>query len=130
MDGSTISEAATKNKRGRPPTFTPAYYDIWNDMEKRTAQNMYYVGITVMDILNIQRGEETFFTTANGRFKQQGIAEQIGRMYAAGLLNKDQCKELAETVIEEYQQGTPAKEIQRQLRRFKKHMEGGEPCKY
>ena len=122
-----ITEAATKNKRGRPPAFSSEFYAIYSDMERRTAQNTHYVARTLFEILGIKSGEVTFFTTAKGNFRHQGIAAQIGRIYDAGLLNKDECKDLVKTVIETYDSGVSAKELERRLIVFKKTLiKGGE----
>lgn len=116
-------EAASKNKRGRPPTFSPEFYAIYYDMERRTAQNMHYVAKTVLEILNIKSGEATFFTTAKGNFRHQGIAEKIGRIYDAGLLDRDACKDLARITIEAYNSGVPAKELEKRLSAVRKMLQ-------
>lgn len=115
-------EAATKNKKGRPPVFSPTLYTIMGGENKRTAQNQYYAGKCIVNILNQKPG--SFFVTSGGKFRRQGIAEKIGRIYTEGLLTADQCKELAQTVIADYKNGQSAKEIEHNLSLFKKMLKG------
>lgn len=118
-----IMEAATKKRRGRPPKFSDITYTGWNYESKRTAQNLHYVGITVIDIMGASPG--SFFVTEKGNFRRQGIAEQIGRIYDSGLLDKEQCKELLDTVIQDYENGETVKTIEKNLQGFKQMLKNG-----
>lgn len=103
----------TENKRGRPAKFNEALYMIWDDREKRAAQNIYYAGFTVREILNQKPGD--FFVNKRGTFRRQAIAEQIGRIYKEGLLTADQCRELAQVAMDEYNGGDSTKAIAKTL---------------
>lgn len=112
-----IKESATKNRRGRPAKYKEILYSIHPDKEKRVAQNLYYVGITIHKLGEGRK--DSFFVTPKGNFRRQGIAEQLGRIYAAGLASKEDCRELMETCKKEYDAGKPVKDIERDLRNFR-----------
>lgn len=113
----------TKNKRGRPTKFNEALYLIWDDREKRSAQNVYYAGIAVREILNHKPGD--FFVDKRGTFRRQAIAEQIGRIYKEGLLTIDQCRELAQVSIDDYNDGSSTKEIAKTLTALRLRLKKG-----
>ena len=120
-------EAATKNKRGRPRSIKRRVIDnmpgLWEDKTIRGAMNEYYAATCIIEIAEAQKGQESFFATARGSFRRRGIAEQIGRIYDAELLTKDQCKELLEIVIADYESGSSVKEIESELRAFRKMLQ-------
>ena len=109
-------EAATKNKRGRPKTVIGILSDdlmYSHNLAKRTAVNSYYACQAVLKLGYGQNG--SFFLTDYRKVRRQGIAEQLGRMLEDGFSVED-CKELAETCIKEYQAGVPCKKIEQRLR--------------
>lgn len=110
--------ADTKNKRGRPAIFGPALYAIWFDKEKRTAQNLYYVGQAVAILGEDKPG--SFFVTDKGNFRRQGIAEQIGRMYSQDGYTEEECKRIAEVAITLIEEGYKAKDVERWIRTGRK----------
>lgn len=105
--------ADTENKRGRPCIHPDFLYAIFNDREKRSAQNMYYAGAATT-LLNQQPGD--FFITDKGNYRRQGIAEQIGRMYKQdGYLESD-CKKVYEMALDLYTRGYKVKTIEKWIR--------------
>lgn len=106
-------ETATKNKKGRPAKFTALHYNLFSEMEKRPAQNIYYAGRIVI-LAKQKQGD--FFVTERGSFRRQGIAEQLGRIYEAGLATDAEILELLEQCIKEYNSGATVKEIEKRLR--------------
>lgn len=108
-----INVAATKNKRGRPTKIGATWYAGFNDKEKRTAQNVYYLAETIR-ITNDKPGG--FFVTSKGNFRRNGIGEQIGRAYVDGLITEEQVRELADTAMNQYENGRKVKEIEKDLR--------------
>ena len=108
-------ETATKNKRGRPAKFSNEYYSMWQDKEKRAAQNTYYASMIIL-MMESKRG--SFFVTDRGNLRRQGIAEKIGRLYCAGKLTEDQAKELTQAAIDQYQSGATVKEVERTIKAF------------
>lgn len=118
-----IKEAATEKKRGRPAILSDVYYTgFYPNTEKRTAQNIYYISLVTHEI-----GRDPFYVTDKGNYRRCGILEQIGRLYAAGYITKEQVKELAEICKAEYINGVSVKELERRLRAsriaFKKEAE-------
>ena len=111
-------ETDTKKGRGRPNKWTAEYYRVFDDMEKRPAQNLYYASVTVHDLLHQQPGD--FFLTATGRFRRQGIAEQIGRLYCTGKVTADQAQELTQAAIDQYQGGATVREVEHDIKAFRK----------
>lgn len=111
-----IKEAATK--KGRPPKYKETLYGIYPDKEKRTAQNNYYAALALHRISPDPK--DSFFVTARGNIRRNGILEQIGRLYAAGLATKDESRELLEACKRECLSGTPVKDIERRLRALRK----------
>lgn len=109
-------EAATKNKRGRPKKH-PLAVEVFKDQETRTAQNMYYAALGAQ--VSGQGYKGSFFYTDKGNFRRQGIAEQIGRMYEAGLLDEDQAKTLFVSCRQDYQDGATVKDVEKSLRLLK-----------
>ena len=105
--------ADTKNRRGRPKIFFDGLYSIYFDKEKRTAQNMYYVGEAVK-VLGIKQ-DNPFWITSRGNIKNQGILEQIGRMYENGFSEED-CLKVAEASIKMKKGGFPVKVIEKWIR--------------
>ena len=106
--------ADTKNRRGRPKIFFDGLYSIYFDKEKRTAQNMYYVGEAVK-VLGIKQ-DNPFWITSRGNFKNQGILEQIGRMYDQDGYTEEQCKSVAETAVHLKNNGYKVKAIESWIR--------------
>ena len=115
-----IMEAATKKKRGRPAMFTEAFYQFYSDEERRTAQNIHYLGVAALHVLKLKREDKgelyNFFITEKGNFKHCGILEQVGRMYEAGLVDEDEGRDLIERSIKEYKEGASMKDLERGLR--------------
>ncbi len=118
-------EAATKKKRGRPRSITREVIEEFpTEKTTRGAMNEFYACCCILKIAEAKNGQESFFVTAQGSFRRQGIAEQIGRIYDAELLTKDQCKELLQIVIADYENGSSVKEIETKLRAFRKMLQG------
>lgn len=108
-----ISEAATKKKRGRPPTHPQEIYDLmFPDEERRPVQNKMYA-YELISLLD-ERGK-AFFVTDKGKFRRQGIAEKIGRMYSKGLITDDESRSLAADCMKDYENGEPVKQIEKRL---------------
>ncbi len=105
-------EAATKNKRGRPKTFSEITYSFIDDVEQRAAQNKIYATAAI-ELLEQKPGD--FFLTNKGNFRRQGIAEQIGRLIHAGYAT-ELCKEIAEAAITFYEKGYSVKTIEKWIR--------------
>lgn len=84
------------------------------EWEPRKAQNHYYAMIAIEDLADGRH--DPFFTTERGNLKRQGIAEQLGRMYEAGIIDKARGKELVETCKKDYENGRSVKEIEKTLR--------------
>lgn len=106
-------ESATKNRRGRPRIYTDVLYSIYNDKEKRVAQNMYYVAQAII-LLGEKPGG--FFVTEKGNIRRQGIAEQIGRMHKQDGYSDEDCIEVYKTAMELYAQGFSVKAIEKMIR--------------
>lgn len=111
-----IKEAATK--KGRPPKYRETLYNLSPGADKRTAQNRYYAALALHRLS--EDPKDTFFLTAGGSIKRNGILEQIGRLYAAGLASKDECRELIAACKREGLSGTPVKDIERRLRALRR----------
>ena len=114
-------KAATKNKRGRPCTIPGEMARIYNDevlteVEERACLNYYYATKFIFAVYGENLKPGTFFLTERKKVRRQGIAEQLGRMYCAGLIDEQSGKELAQTVIDEYRNGSSVKEIEKTLR--------------
>ncbi len=110
-------EAATKKKRGRPAQFKDGLYTIYYDKEKRTAQNLYFAG-KGYDLLG--DAYQSFFFTEKGKWKRQGIAEQIGRMYEQDQFKKEDCVTIGETAVKLIEKGWKVKSIERWIRNGRK----------
>ena len=110
----TITEAATKKKRGRPQKLTEDFYSIVPEMEKRPAQNFYYAGVAI-ELMNEQPGG--FFVSEKGKLRRNGIAEQIGRMFAQDGFSKAKCEEIYEMAKHLYKHGYQVKTIEKIIRR-------------
>lgn len=111
-------------KRGRPRKFEAPLYDIFDSVEPRAAQNRYYAALTMFEILKERPGG--FFVSARGNLRRQGIAEQIGRMYEAGLITADQGRELTQETIKDYNGGATVKEIVRNLSVLRQALAGAD----
>lgn len=107
-------EAATKNKRGRPRKHQ-IIETLFPEYEPRRAQNMYYAMGAIKEIAGGR--SDNFFVTPKGKIKRQGIAEQLGRIYAEGIASPEECRALLETVKQEYAAGASVKDLERKLRR-------------
>lgn len=106
-------ETATKNKRGRPKNkLFDKVYIAFSEKEKRAAQNFTYAACVSVLFPEFK----DFFWTDKGNPRRQGIAEQIGRIYAAGLATDEETKELIQSCIEDYWAGRKVKEIESSLR--------------
>lgn len=112
--------AATENKRGRPKKIDDVWYYSFSELEKRTAQNTFYVAEAIR-ITNDKPGG--FFVTDKGKFRRNGIAEQIGRAFVDGLISEEQGRELAEIAINQYANGKSVKEIEKDLRIFRQTLQ-------
>lgn len=111
-------EAATKNKRGRPELLPAAYYAAFPEMERRATQNKYYAHVCIHYIATeTPATANNFFVTPKGNTRRQGIAEQLGRIYAEGIASLEECRELLETIKQEYAAGASVKDLERKLRR-------------
>ena len=104
-----IKETATKKKRGRPEVLPTATYSLFNEQERRTVQNQFYAGVTIIELLKQKPGD--FFVTEKGKFRRQSIAERIGRLYCAGKLSEDEARELAEMAMRDYTAGATVKDV-------------------
>ena len=111
----------TKKQKGRPKKFDTSLYALFNDKEARAAQNTYYASLAIHELLDERPGG--FFVTCRGNIRRQGIAEQLGRLYDTGVIDKEQGRELAQTVMEEYNNGATAKEIETKLRTFRRSLQ-------
>lgn len=113
-------ESDTKKKRGRPRTIAGEmarhYVEaVVTDNGERAAMNYYYAFTFIHDCYG--RPENgSFFLSPQGKVRRQGIAEQIGRMLEAELINIDQARELADSCIKDYQDGQSVKKITERLR--------------
>ena len=111
---------ATKNKRGRPKTVNRILADTtYTDKEPRAAMNLLYAA---QFIQLLPEQEQQFFLTQKGNIKRQGIAEQIGRLYAKELISETECIELAKLCIADYNSGIPSKQIERYLRQLRQDL--------
>ena len=119
--------AATKNKRGRPKSWqTTATETAFPEKEIRAGQNYIYASEFIHSVLGERPGQPgNFFVTDRGNIRRQGIAEQLGRMYAAGLIDEEQGKELAQTVIDLYNSGESVKQLETRLRRIRIDLQKG-----
>ena len=106
-------EAASKNKRGRPKIYGDMLYSIYFDKEKRTAQNTFYVGVTIK-MMDQKPGD--FFVTEKGNLRRQGIAEQIGRMYNQDGYPEESFKDVCQTAIDIVKDGYSVKDVERWIR--------------
>ena len=105
--------AAATKKRGRPKKFE--YIEtVFPDKEPRAAQNIQYATLAISEFT--EGRTDPFFVTDRGSIRRQGIAEQIGRMYADGTINEAEARELITTCKEEYANGRQVKEIEKTLR--------------
>lgn len=109
-------EAATK-KRGRPRKYE-TMENIFSDKEPRAAQNLYHATVTIEQFA--EGKTDSFFVTARGNIRRQGIAEQIGRMYNDGIITDQQARELVMECKKDYDSGATVKEIERKLRALRK----------
>lgn len=113
-----VADTENKPKRGRPllPMTIAAKIGL-PDKEIRTAQNTLYACTFIKEVMEERPGTPgSFFVNDKGNFKRQGIAEQLGRMYEAGLIDKDEGRQLANQVINDYKNGASVKELEKRLR--------------
>ena len=110
--GKSILETATK--KGRPPKYKETLYCIYHDKEKRTAQNNYYAALALRRLNADPR--DSFYISELGKLRRAGILEQVGRMYAARLADKDECRDLLQACKKDYLSGTKSKDIEKRLR--------------
>ena len=115
-------EAATKNKRGRPKKHKYAEI-VFSECERRTAQNIYYAGLGAEAAG--QGYEGSFFVTSKGNFIRQGIAEQLGRLKEDETVSDEDILELAKLCIQDFNNGTPVKEIEKCLRTLRRKLKEG-----
>lgn len=114
--------SATKNKRGRPKIFTDHVYTIMFDCEKRVAQNLMYAmeGYKIIHpdhtIYTDPDSYDPFWLTKKGKFKKQGILEQIGRMYSQDGYTEDECKDIFQKVIVLIENGYSVKDVEKMIR--------------
>ncbi len=114
-------ETATK-KRGRPRKHEIIETAL-PELEKRTAQNLYYA---MLAIIQFAEGRtDSFFVTNKGNIRRQGIAEQIGRMYEDGTITEEQARELINTCKEDYKGGAAVKDIEANLRLLRQALKRG-----
>lgn len=112
-------ETATK-KRGRPRSVLGELASnpvLQDGKTERTILNQLYAMECIM--LDEDRFKP-FFVTDRGKFRRQGIAEQIGRMKEEGIASDEELIELTETCMEDYTAGKPIKEIEKGLRQIRK----------
>lgn len=109
-------ESATKNKRGRPRTAAretaEAAGDLYNTEIRATVNGIYSSAC----IFHITEDQKAFFFSPKGRLRRKGIAEQIGRLYDAGIINEGEIPELVSGCIDLYQRGYTVKQIEQHLR--------------
>lgn len=117
-----IKETATK--KGRPPKYKETLYSIYPDKEKRTAQNNYYAALALHRLNADPR--DSFFVTERGKLRRNGILEQVGRMYAARLADKDECRDLLQACKKAYLSGEPVKDIEKRLKALRKERANNE----
>ena len=114
---------ADTKKRGRPKSPQRIATDIYfPEMEVRTASNLIFA-MKAIDTIGMRK--DSFFVTQRGNVRRQGIAEQIGRMLEAELITVEEARELAETCMKDYEDGTPVKEIESTLRLLRQYLANG-----
>ena len=106
-------EAATK--KGRPKTQIRELADLaLFEGSARTQINTAYIAQCV-PILEENSDYMAFFVTEAGKYKRQGILEQIGRFLVEGL-PQEEARKLIEICIDDYKSGRSVKEIEKTLR--------------
>lgn len=106
----------TATKKGRPRKFDNEVRAMFPEMTDRQFQNFMYAMEIVQGLLRQKPGD--FFITEKGKYRRQGIAEKIGRLYCSGYLSEDETRQLVEAAIEDYNNGATVKEIERSIKRF------------
>lgn len=126
--------ADTKNKRprGRPKKVINALAEAaLSEYETRTAQNITYAAKALRTLEDPQRDAkgqyDSFFMTAKGNLRRQGILEQIGRMLEEGSLSAEKAPELLEAVKEDCLKGMSVKEAEKILRKMRMVWKYAEP---
>ena len=127
-----FSEAATKKRRGRPSVYTREMFgdqecgdklksvqdNLFSDLSDRARVNTHYY-IQCQKIAEREFGRKWFqgiFVTSHGRFKNFGIAEQIGRMSLQNGYSDSDCITVLKMALEYLNEGYKVKEIERWIR--------------
>ena len=121
-----VADTKNKRKRGRPKlpdTIIREKIGLNPEMSNRQYQNHMYAVRFIGEVLE---ENHPFFTRKQGGIRRQGIAEQIGRMYVEGLQTKEQCKRLAQWVMDDYNDGTSVKTITKTLSLIRKKLKRGD----
>lgn len=106
-------EAATK--KGRPKTKVREIADLGLfEGSARTQINTAYIA-QCTPMLEENPNFKAFFVAKTGKFKRQGILEQVGRFLVDGL-PQEEGRKLLETCIDDYKNGRSVKEIEKTLR--------------
>lgn len=119
-----VADTENKRKRGRPKlpdTVLREKVGWYPEMSTRQYQNFMYANRFIAEVLE---ENHPFFCTGRG-IRRQGIAEQLGRMYAEGLQTKEQCKRLAQWVMDDYADGTSVKVLIKTLSLIRKKLKRG-----
>lgn len=119
-------EAATKNKRGRPKTIARKIAEETRGSSNKGTRAQVNEVYRSIPMLYITEEQKAFFHTNRGRPRRTGILEQIGRLYDADLIDKEEIPELTQLCIGFYLQGYTVKQIEKILRnhRRRKMQEG------
>jgi len=125
-------EAATENKRGRPTIkvyaeamkLNNAHGAYNHEIGERALQNRVNAEYFIVNALDNAPNElYFFFATMEGNTKHNGIAEQIGRLMRANYLSAEQAIDIARQAMDEYKNGATSKQIEQQLRQYKKYLQ-------
>lgn len=118
-----IMESDTKKQRGRPRSAVGNLARKFPSTEEnglRANMNQSYAARFAVGVLSQRPGD--FFFTESGKLRRQAIAEQLGRICESGLLNAEQCEELAQSAIDDYRSGSSVKQVAQRLRDFREMM--------
>lgn len=126
--------AATEKKRGRPAIQLYAdaiklnnNYGAYNkELSKRAIQNNVNAKYFIVNAVESDNAPDElyfFFATSEGGERHNGIAEQIGRLMRGKYISVEQAIDIALQAMEEYKNGATSKQIEQQLRRYKKYLQ-------
>ena len=114
----------TKKKRGRPRSSAgnmAREFPVTEENSIRANMNQSYAARFAVGILNQKPGD--FFFTERGKIRRQAIAEQLGRIYDSRILDERQCRELAQSAVDDYRNGSSVKEVAQRLRDFRRMLD-------